>query len=201
MPRSLERWTPRRRGAIESDVLLVLVPHPSTPETAWTVSASAERGAENALRLRYRIDGAVHGLRVPPLGAVRAGDRLWEHTCTEAFVRAEGAAGYVELNVSPSREWAAYAFTAYREDGSPVPGRPAPRIDVRRARDELSIEVVVALADLSSAFRADAVLRVGLTVVTEATDGRHAYWALRHPSARPDFHHADACTLRLEPAA
>jgi hypothetical protein len=180
--------------------MISLVPHPSTPETAWTVSASAERSAENELRLRYRIGGAVDALRVPSLGAVRAGDRLWEHTCTEAFLGAESASGYVELNVSPSREWAAYAFTAYRQGGPPISGRRAPRIDVRRAPADLAIDVRVALADLSPVLPPDAVLRVGLTVVTEATDGRHAYWALHHPSARPDFHHADARTLRLEPA-
>lgn len=171
--------------------------HPSTPEDAWTVSASAERTAENDLRLRYLIAGELERLRVAPLGAVRRGDRLWEHTCAEAFVRADGGSAYVELNVSPSREWAALGFTAYRDGGPLATDRLAPRIDVRRERASIAVDVVVALADLSAAFAA-AALRIGLSVVTETTDGRHAYWALQHPSARPDFHHADAFALRLE---
>ena len=174
-------------------------PHPSTPETAWTVSALAERTAAHDLRLRYLVEGALDRLRIPPPGDVRRGDRLWEHTCAEAFVRADGAAAYVELNVAPSREWAAYVFTAYREGGRLASSRLAPRIAVRRDRATLGLDVGVALADLTPTY-ADAVLQVGLTVVTESTDGRLAYWALRHPRARPDFHHADAFALRLEAA-
>lgn len=180
--------------------MIALRPHPSTPEDAWKVAALAERTAERSLRLRYRIDGAIADLRVPPPGAPRRGDRLWEHTCAEAFVAAEGAAAYVELNFAPSREWAAYAFSAYREGGPLLSDRLAPRIDVRRDGATLALDVLVALGDLARAYPA-AALRVGLSVVTETTDGRHAYWALHHPSARPDFHHPDAFALRLEPPA
>ncbi len=180
--------------------MIALRPHPSTPESAWTVSACAERTAANELRLRYRIAGALAGLRVPPPGAPRRGDRLWEHTCAEAFVAAEGTSAYVELNVAPSLEWATYAFTAYREAAPRAASGVAPRIDVRRDDATIALDVRVALAALSPAY-ADAVLRVGLSVVTETTDGRHAYWALEHPSGRPDFHHADGFALRLERAA
>lgn len=179
--------------------MIALRPHPSTPESAWTVSALAERTAANELRLRYRIAGALDDLRVPPLGAPRWGDRLWEHTCVEAFVAADGTSAYVELNVAPSREWAAYAFRGYREVEPFTASLLAPRIDVRRDAATIALDVSVALAALSSAY-VGAALRVGLSVVTETTDGRHAYWALRHPSERPDFHRADAFALRLEPA-
>jgi len=182
-------------------VVIALSPHPSTPASAWTVSALAERTAGNDLRLRYVVAGALDGLNVPPPGAVRRGDRLWEHTCAEAFVRADGASAYVELNFSPAREWAAYAFTAYRAGGPLAASRLAPRVDVRREGETLMLEARVALSDLSSAYVDAAVLGVGLSVVTETTDGRCAYWALHHPRAQPDFHHADAFTLRLEPSA
>jgi hypothetical protein len=185
----------------ESSAVIALRPHPSTPEPAFTVSAFAERAAEHDLRLRYLVDGALDRLRLPAPGTVRRGDRLWEHTCTEAFVAAEGASEYVELNFSPSREWAAYAFTSYRAGEPLASARLAPRIDVRRERGTIAFDVCVALGDLASAYP-DAVLRVGLSVVTETTDGRHAYWALRHPTSdRPDFHHPDAWALRLEPPA
>ena len=41
-------------------------------------------------------------------------------------------------------------------------------------------------------------LRLGLSVVIEAHDGALSYWALRHPQAKPDFHHAEAFALELE---
>jgi len=41
-------------------------------------------------------------------------------------------------------------------------------------------------------------LEVGLSAVIETTDGRIAYFALRHPEGKPDFHHDDAFALRLE---
>jgi len=177
--------------------MIALGPHPATLADGWAVSALAERTDDGDLRLRYVLRGALDAIRLPTPGPVHRGDRLWEHTCVEAFVGAEGSPGYIELNVAPSREWAAYGFMAYREGAPLVATQLAPRIVVRRDRDVLALDVLVALADLSSSFPA-AVLRVGLSVVVEATDGRLSYWALHHPSAQPDFHHPDGFTLRLE---
>ncbi|MCC6764043.1 MAG: DOMON-like domain-containing protein [Deltaproteobacteria bacterium] len=176
--------------------MIPLAPHPSTPDDAWDVSALAERAADGTLRLRYVLRGALDGMRLPPPGPLRRGDRLWEHTCAEVFVAAEGASAYVELNVSPAREWAAYAFAAYRE-GAPLPAAARePRIVVRLDHDALALDVLVALADLSAS-HANAALRIGLAVVVEAADGRLSYWALRHPTVKPDFHHPDGFALRL----
>lgn len=180
--------------------MIALRPHPSTPEDAWTVSALAERTDGGELRLRWVVRGTLDELRLPPPGPVRRGDRLWEHTCAEAFVRAEGEPSYVELNFAPSCAWAAYAFTAYRDGGPLAWGGTAPRVDVRRERETLAFDVRVALRDLSSAFPG-ADLRVGLSVITEDVEGRRAFFALDHPSAEPDFHHADGFTLRLEARA
>ena len=160
------------------------------------MSALAERTDGDDLRLRWVVRGALDGLRLPPSGSVRRGDRLWEHTCAEAFVRADGEPSYVELNFAPSCEWAAYAFTAYRDGGPLAWSGGAPRVDVRREAETLTIDVRLALGDLSSAFPA-ADLRVGLSVITEDVAGRRAFFALHHPGAEPDFHHADGFTLRL----
>jgi hypothetical protein len=39
--------------------------------------------------------------------------------------------------------------------------------------------------------------RLGLSAVIEATDGTISYWALAHPSDKPDFHHPDSFVLEL----
>ena len=43
----------------------------------------------------------------------------------------------------------------------------------------------------------DATGAVGLTAVVEGLDGAIAYWALAHPSDKPDFHHPDSFALEL----
>jgi hypothetical protein len=44
---------------------------------------------------------------------------------------------------------------------------------------------------------ADAEWALGLSAVIEQADGTKAYWALRHPSPAPDFHHPDCFALTL----
>jgi len=176
--------------------VLPLVRHPSAPAAGYDVSALAERGPDGDLRLRWVVRGTLAGIRVPPPGPLRRGDRLWEHTCVEAFVAAAGSSAYVELNVSPAREWAAYGFARYREGEPLATATLEPGIVVRRNADTLAIDVLVALADLSSTYPR-AALRIGLAAVVEASDGGLSYWALGHPASRPDFHHADGFTLRL----
>jgi hypothetical protein len=175
-----------------------LIPHPTTRTDAWTVAAVANRSAEGKLHLRYVLRGSLDTIRLPPPGDLRRDDRLWEHTCAEAFVATESAPGYVELNVSPSRAWAAYAFTAYREPAPLAPRHLEPRIVVEREHDVLTLDVHVDLAELSPAYP-DAVLDIGLTTVIEGADGGISYWALRHPCTQPDFHHRDGFVLRLAP--
>ncbi len=179
--------------------MIALSPHPSTPADARSISASAARTAAGALDVRYVVQGAVDAIRLPAPGPPHRADRLWEHTCAEAFVAAEGSSAYVEINAAPSRAWAVYGFAGYRERAPAVDIRLAPRIDVRRERDEVVLDVHVALAELSPVYP-DAVLRIGLSMVLEASDGRLSYWALHHPRPAPDFHDADGFVLRLERA-
>ncbi len=42
-------------------------------------------------------------------------------------------------------------------------------------------------------------LKLGLSVVIEDVDGNLTYWALAHPSDKPDFHHPDSFVLTLPP--
>jgi hypothetical protein len=38
---------------------------------------------------------------------------------------------------------------------------------------------------------------LALAAVLEDRDGRLSYWALEHPSERPDFHHPNSFVLEL----
>jgi len=167
-----------------------LVPHPSTPETAFGVAAGVERVA-GGLRFAYRLVGALDVVRIPPAVPARRTDRLWEHTCFEAFVAQNDEPGYVELNVAPSGAWAVYGFAGYRERAADPAGEPALEV----GRDADALDVVATLSFPTSS------LRVGLTAVIERTDGRTSYWALAHPSARPDFHDAGGFVAHVPAAA
>ena len=99
-----------------------------------------------------------------------------------------GGPAYREFNFSPSGEWAAYAFAAYRDGGPLVIADPI--ITVRRAPERLELEASVPVEGAS--------LRIGLSVVVEDAEGALSYWALRHAPGKPDFHHRDAFALELD---
>jgi hypothetical protein len=173
--------------------------HRSTPRAAVRgIAVGVQRSADDVLTLAFRLDGDLARVRMPAPGRARAGDRLWEHTCFEAFIRVAGAAEYHELNFAPSGAWAGYAFRAYRELVGPVDVSLALQLAIDTAAEGMQLEAVIQLDRLSSRYLR-APLRVGLSAVIEASDGTQSYWALGHAADRPDFHRAESWTVRLEP--
>ncbi|HJQ84611.1 MAG TPA: DOMON-like domain-containing protein [Candidatus Binatia bacterium] len=161
------------------------------------VAADASRPAPHVLALSFALDGHLGRLRIPAPDRPRRGERLWEHTCFEAFVAPVDGAGYHELNLAPSGAWAVHAFAGYRDGGPLADEGLAPRITADRTAERLALDAVVDLGRLGSSY-ASAGLRVALAAVVEAADGTRSYWALRHPPGRPDFHHADGFALVLD---
>jgi hypothetical protein len=150
-----------------------------------------------ALAVAFTIEGELARLRVPAPTPARFADELWRHTCCEVFVASKGAGGYHEINLSPSGEWAAYAFSAYRERRDLDPYGLDPGIVVERAAGALELEATLRLERLAPAL-ARGPLALGLSAVIEDRDGALSYWALAHPPGRPDFHHTEAFALDLE---
>ncbi len=98
---------------------------------------------------------------------------------------------YHEFNFSPSGEWAARAFTRYRDGVLIEDERLAPQIVVQTGGESLQLGARVPLGRLPYKGK----LRLGLSAVVEEEDGTLSYWALRHPPGQPDFHHGDAFAL------
>ena len=169
-----------------------LRPHPATP-APWIdeVVVRVAAGRAGAVALAFCVRGDLGRLRVPSPRPPARADGLWRHTCFEAFVRSGGGPAYVELNFSPSGQWAAYAFRGYR-DGAVLDVPLDPGIAVRRGPGELTLETALPGAALPPA---DAGLELGLAAVIEDLAGSLSYWALRHCAERPDFHHPDAFAL------
>lgn len=108
-------------------------------------------------------------------------------------------AEYYEFNFAPSTQWAAYRFSDYRSGmraAAEIGGLP---IETRSSPDCYTLQATLDLDRLSDLPR-NALWRLGLSAVIEDMSGRKSYWALAHPSGKPDFHHADGFAYEFSPA-
>jgi hypothetical protein len=160
-----------------------------------SIAVEATRPEDRSLSLRYGLTGDPTRLLIPPPASPERADELWRHTCFEAFLAAPGSQSYYELNLSPSRRWAAYRFDGYRQ-GQAVAPMAAPRIALETRPDGLELTAELDLEGLAD-LPARGAWRLGLSAVIEQADGRICYWALAHPPGRPDFHHADCLAGQL----
>ncbi len=169
-------------GANGGGVLHELRCHPATP-------ASRVRSIVadwNDAALTFRVD-PVDFLLIPESKPPARTDELWRTTCFELFWKPVGSDGYVELNLSPSSCWAAYAFDGYRQGMRDLILPHDPIV-------ERTTSGIRAALDLSELRRP---AHVALTAVIEETDGTKSYWSLAHPPGAPDFHHPDCFALKV----
>ncbi|MEP7243957.1 MAG: DOMON-like domain-containing protein [Gammaproteobacteria bacterium] len=146
---------------------------------------------EGALSLHYVLEANLSRLRLAPAREPDRTDELWKHTCFEAFVRSPGGAPYREFNFSPSTQWAAYSFEGYRQGMAAANVSTPPHVLVEQSANRLDVTVQLELGTASRS------VELALAAVLEDENGRLTYWALKHPAAKPDFHHQDAFTLKL----
>jgi hypothetical protein len=176
----------------------VLRCHPATPSTDVTgIEALASWRAGRSLELSYLLRGKVQRVALPAAATACFADRLWQHTCFEAFI-ADPQGGYCELNLSPSSQWAVYRFAGYRAGMTPLHLASPPHVTLQVEPDELRLTARVDLSGLAWV-RDDAMLKLALCAVIEAVDGSVSYWALAHPAGKPDFHHPEGLALQLPP--
>jgi hypothetical protein len=168
--------------------------HPdSRCDAVGAIAVDVTRPRPGTLMLHYELTGVLDRLRLPPVTDPVPADELWRHTCFEAFVRVPPEAAYREFNFSPSTQWAAYRFTAYR---CAEPGGPAdpPHIAVHPTATGLELHAALRLNAL-----ADAAWQLGLSAVIEEANGRLSYWALKHVPGKPDFHNTQTWAAETGP--
>jgi len=156
------------------------------------ISASWSMVQRGTLALEYRVDDP-HDHALWPISPRGRADGLWQHSCFEAFVAQGDGAAYAEFNVSPSGAWAAYAFDDYRAGMRDLELANPPAVD---QTTQGIWHVSLDLCGLDALLGARP-WRLALTAVIEARDGSTSLWSLRHPPAKPDFHHADCFAARL----
>lgn len=189
-----------------------LVPHHGlpSPRGVHVVTVALGPASDGGLLLAYRLRTDEGALAWPGDAATRAAgaqrrDGLWQRTCCELFIRSDdGGSAYREFNFSPCGDWAAYDFEDYRVQGA-LPDVPAPSMRASAGADGYALEVHLPAGCLppravTVGWRLGlaAVLEVVSDAVSEVGEGALSWWALRHPGARPDFHHRDGFVLSID---
>lgn len=163
-----------------------LTAHPSSPPGPIdTLTVLVERNGVS-LWLRFAAEGQIQAVVWPSPVLPGRADDLWRHTCFEAFVQTDD--GYVEFNLSPSGQWSSYRFDSPRKGMRDALEIATPPL-LDGAFDMLALEARLELPPGAT--------RLGLSAVIETVDGSFSYWALAHPSDKPDFHHPDSFILEL----
>jgi hypothetical protein len=171
---------------------LQLKPHPDTPpQKVDFVSATVSVHPEY-IWIVFVIGADTSDLSLPTPAKPYRTDGLWRTTCLELFVGLDGEE-YLEFNFSPSSQWAAYRFAAYREEAEPVFLDDPPLI---RTTEEGSGGLAVSVTVKPPA---PVHAKINLSAVVEEVDGNKSYWALAHAPGPPDFHNPD-CFIATLPA-
>lgn len=173
--------------------MIQLKPHPDSAATErMSVSAAVERRGWTFL-FRFRLEHPPGAVIVSDLSPMpMPADELWRTTCFEAFIGGHDER-YVELNFSPSGDWAAYCFDRYRDGMRTLDLRNPPKIALERTDAALILTASVRLREA----RARSGAALGLAAVVEHADGGLSYWALDHAAGAPDFHRSDCFVAAL----
>ncbi|HET9427243.1 MAG TPA: DOMON-like domain-containing protein [Allosphingosinicella sp.] len=174
--------------------------HPgSPPSPADEIDVVATRPGDRRLSLLFTVRGDIGRIRIPTAATPDRKDGLWRHSCFEAFIREPQRKDYLELNLSPSGDWAAYRFDDYRTGMAPL-AIPAPTIQCQAIEKELGMAADIDLASVAEPGVCE-IWQLGLSAVIEADDGSLSHWALVHSRGAADFHHPDCFVLELPPAS
>ena len=175
------------------------------PGPVRALSVSGALHSSGVLALEFQVAADLRELRFAPSSChARRSDELWRQTCFELFAAHDDEPRYCEFNFTPSGEWAAYTFAAYR---SPRRDAPQDRIDVSTqaaADGPLRLRARMNLAtalELDAQALARSSWRLNCSAIIEDNAGALSYWAVHHPGAQPDFHDRAGFAIALGGAA
>lgn len=158
------------------------------------ISGTVERRA-NTLSLSYALLGPLPEVLIPVSADIPVrSDVLWEETCFEFFLGLKGSDDYWEFNLSPSRHWNVYRFSAPRQGMKEEPAFTSLPFKVVTTPGTLGLSLNV---DLDKIVRERRSLQAGISAVIKAVNGRLTYWALTHPGPQPDFHRRESFIIEL----
>jgi len=148
------------------------------------------------LWLRYHVDAEPAYIVIEEAKSVaERADKLWESTCFECFVKRPTDRGYIELNFSTARRWAAYSFQEYRGGMQNQSLSATPDIYQDFSDSHFALEARLQLPERFIGQEID----MAITAIIAEKDGAKSHWSLAHPPGKPDFHHEACFALKLAP--
>ena len=167
-----------------------------------TIGGAVSR-AGNTLSVSYLLAGEIEKVVLPELASTSdRGEKLWEATCFELFLGAglERAKDllYREFNFSPSGAWNVLTLQGYRYATQEEPSFESLPFIVEKSDEGLKLEATIDIRSLVDEARP---VRLGVSAVILVTDAagdaQETFWAVAHPTSKPDFHHPNSFALSL----
>jgi hypothetical protein len=147
------------------------------------------------LLIQYTLLGEIDRVAIPaPAKKPARKANLWEQTCFEFFLSIKNSPVYWEFNLSPAGDWNIYRFDDYRQGMQEEPAYTALPFSIESESDAFSLSLKL---DLDEIIPVGRVLDVGISAVTQLTDGKMTHWALTHPGTKADFHRREGFTIKL----
>lgn len=147
------------------------------------------------LAIYYELSGHLMKVEIPePADQPVRRNALWEETCFELFLSAQGSSGYWEFNLSPAGHWNIFRFRAYRQGMHEDAALSSLPFSVLRQSGAVSLSIEI---DLDRTLRRDQMLAAGICAVIKHRDGALSHWSLSHPGPQADFHRRDGFLIEL----
>jgi len=146
------------------------------------------------IHIEFSLSGNLETVFIdtPSISPARKDD-LWKTTCFEIFLRGDTGNIYWEYNLSPSLNWAAYAFSGYREGRIDEPSVKHIEISTQSKPDRFTLTCTIPLPPPLF----DQNLRIGLSTVVQDNHGNIYYYALKQTGQHPDFHADENFSIRV----
>lgn len=172
-----------------------LAPFPGLPVPEGVRVTGRARREGALLDLSWRLEFPAGMVAIPaPAATPERRRELWEATCFEFFVMSPDRPGYWEFNLAPSGHWSVFHFDGYRAGMRDEAAFAALPFTVSNGPGRCEAATSI---DLTALGLAESPWRLAVTMVVAEPGGRTTYWALAHPAAQPDFHHAGGFVLPL----
>lgn len=176
---------------------IALRPFEPSEADGWKLEVSFEKGTR--LDIQYVLSGPLSRLKVPQRQeAHHRLDRLYEHTCFEAFLMGRNGK-YIEWNFAPSGDWCEFAFDAYRKSADKTVLLNDPHFEWTKYQQDagkITAAVSIDYSALSEFLCGVDGLSLGLSAVLEWRGGNKMYWAIQH-GEKPDFHRVENFSVKL----
>ena len=157
-----------------------------SPYTEPFTAQGQVRYFKNEIEYTLKLTGPLQNIKIPRVERPpMMRERIWESTCFELFVASQEDKHYLEFNFCPSGDWWCMEFANYRQPKTDFVWDKTPEFHcLREAPQSLVLNARIALPT----HYVQKKIALGISAIIDHPSGEKSYWALSHPSNKPDFH-------------